>query len=73
MANNKVELANGTVLVDLTDATASADKILAGYTAYGAAGTKLTGTVNIQHYYVGNTEPSSSLGEDGDIYLMTGE
>ena len=46
MANekvNKVVLGNET-LVDLTDATATADKILTGYTAYGSDGNKLTGT-----------------------------
>jgi len=24
-----------------------------------------------QHYYTGSTAPSSSLGDDGDIYLQT--
>ena len=46
MANekvNKVVLGNET-LIDLTDATASADKILTGYTAYGSDGNKLSGT-----------------------------
>ena len=47
MANNpyvnKVVYGNDT-LIDLTDATATADKILQGYTAYGADGSKLTGT-----------------------------
>ena len=47
MANNpyvnKVVYGNNT-LIDLTDATATADKILQGYTAYGADGQKLTGT-----------------------------
>lgn len=28
--------------------------------------------IPIQHYYTGSSAPSSSLGEDGDIYLMTG-
>lgn len=26
----------------------------------------------IQHYYTGTSEPSSSIGINGDIYLMTG-
>ena len=47
MANtyvNKVQLADGTSLIDISDTTATADKILSGYTAYGADGSKLTGT-----------------------------
>ena len=46
MANekvNKVVLGNET-LIDLTDATATADKILNGYTADGSDGNKLLGT-----------------------------
>lgn len=47
MANtyvNKVQLADGTSLIDISDSTVTADKILQGYTAYGADGQKLTGT-----------------------------
>ena len=32
----------------------------------------VTGTVVIQHYYTGSSAPSSSLGDNGDIYLQTG-
>lgn len=45
MATAKVTV-NGTTIVDMTDATATADKILAPYTAYGADGSKLTGTAS---------------------------
>lgn len=47
MANNpyvnKVEY-GGTTLIDISDTTATADKILSPYTAYGANGAKITGT-----------------------------
>lgn len=55
---------------DTTDATAGSDQILSGYSAY-TNGAKISGSVVIQHYYTGNTAPSSSLGVDGDIYLQT--
>lgn len=43
---NKVQLADGTSIIDISDSTATADKILSGYTAYGADGQKLTGTAS---------------------------
>lgn len=43
MATAKV-IVQGTTIVDLTDATATANKILNGYTRYGADGNKITGT-----------------------------
>ena len=49
MANtyvNKVVQSDGTVLIDISDTTATADKILQGYTAYGANGEKITGTAS---------------------------
>ena len=41
MAYNKV-IYGGKTLIDLSSATATADKILSGYTAYGKSGAKLT-------------------------------
>lgn len=40
----KVQLANGETLVDMSDATATSETVLAGYTAYGADGNLILGT-----------------------------
>ena len=45
MAVNKVIYGSNT-LIDISDTTATADKILSGYTAYGADGTKITGSAS---------------------------
>jgi len=45
MAVNIVNI-NGEDIVNLTDATATADKILLGYTAYGSDGNKIVGIIN---------------------------
>lgn len=42
---NKVLLADGTTLIDLTGDTVTADKIRSGYTAHGADGAQVTGTM----------------------------
>lgn len=44
MANNKVVLADGTVLIDLTADTVATDKLLEGYTAHDRSGNLITGT-----------------------------
>lgn len=44
MANSKIVLGNGEVLMDLTADTVKEDKLLKGYTAHGADGEVMTGT-----------------------------
>lgn len=46
MANNKVQLADGSVLIDLTNDTVTANTLKAGYTAHDASGNIITGTMD---------------------------
>ena len=46
MAVNKV-IFSGTVLLDLTSDTVTADKLASGVTAHNKAGNKITGTMDI--------------------------
>ena len=45
MANNKVQLANGQVLIDLTEDTVTPEVLGSGYTAHDASGQQITGTM----------------------------
>lgn len=53
-----------------SDANATTGDIINNKTAY-VNGSKITGNLVINKYYTGSTAPSSSLGNDGDLYLQT--
>ena len=56
-----------TPLANFGDAAKS--DVISGKTFTSGSGLKESGTLVIQKYYTGTSEPSSSLGNDGDIYL----
>ena len=49
---------------------ATADNVVSGATFTSSVGLQVTGTMVVQKYYTGNTAPSNSLGNDGDLYLQ---
>lgn len=56
MANSKVVLSSGEVLIDLTSDTVEADKLLKGITAHGKDGEAVTGTCT----YDANTQDATA-------------
>lgn len=47
MGNNKIELSNGIVLIDLTQDTVDAEHLVSGYTAHNKAGEAVTGNMPV--------------------------
>lgn len=54
----------------INDATMTSDDLVFGKSGYGPNG-KVFGNLDVKTVYVGAGAPSSSLGENGDIYLRT--
>lgn len=74
MAVNKV-IYGGETLIDLSGDTVTADKLLAGYTAHGADGTAITGTLqsggsgtnNCEAYHITSSSTTLSFQGTGTV------
>lgn len=67
---NKI-VKEGTVVIDLTTDTVTATHLESGYTAHDRSGAPITGSLSIVTYYVSSSDPTSSQGSDGDVWLVT--
>ena len=56
---------------DVTSVTATASDVVSGKDIVNSSGTVVHGSLVVQNYYTGSTEPSSSLGSNGDLYFQT--
>lgn len=72
MANNKVQLANGTVLIDITDTTASASDVLSGEYFYNASGVKTTGSLVLPQTYTVSKTLSNITTNNDDTEVLSG-
>lgn len=54
---------------DVTGVTAAASDVVSGKDIVNSSGTVVHGSLVIQHYYTGSSDPSASTGVNGDIYL----
>lgn len=84
MANNKVQLSDGTVLIDLTGDTVTPDDLIEGIIAHQSDGTQITGAVfrnpkipyiyDLNNGYVdnGTWKPENPTRTYADEYVVTG-
>lgn len=72
MANNKVQLANGTVLIDITDTTANASDVLSGEYFYDASGVKTEGSLTIPSTYTITKTLTNVTTSNNDTEVLDG-
>ena len=71
MGVNKV-IYDGEILIDLTSDTVDETKVLSGATFHDKTGTQKTGSVIFRTIYTGTSTPTSDIGSNNDIYIVTG-
>ena len=72
MGTRKV-IVNGTTILDLTDATADATKIVSGYTAYGADGDKISGSAVLGYDTSDATAYAGAIKRGLTAYISSGK
>lgn len=72
MANNKVQLADGTVLMDITDTTALASTVKSGDIFYNATGIRQTGTLIVDETYSIQQNLTNVTSSVDDIKVIAG-
>lgn len=59
------------VKIDLTSDTVTSDTLASGTTAHDKSGTPITGTLSFRNLYTSTSEPTSTDGSVGDIWIVT--
>lgn len=54
---------------DVTDSTATANDVLSGAYFYTSVGVRTAGVLTVPQILYGTTDPTSSQGNDGDLYI----
>lgn len=72
MANNKVQLADGSVLIDLTSDTVTAAALRSGYTAHDAAGNVVNGALDVDPVYSVTKSLANVTTSNDDTKIIAG-
>jgi len=72
LGNTKVNATAGTSSssIDISSTTATQADVSTGKYFYNSSGQRVQGTLQVNTVYVGSSAPSSSDGENGDVYIV---
>lgn len=73
MANNKVQLADGTTLMDISDSTVTEDAMLEGAIAYNAAGEQIVGIMSNPTTLINRTTAVNAADTNYTALMARGE